>query len=47
LFKYSNNVLLKIIAELLQLAMCLFRMTVKIYSEDISCTHKENEDHFN
>jgi hypothetical protein len=38
-FNYSN-VLLRIIEELTQLVICLYKMTIRISNYETSCTHK-------
>jgi hypothetical protein len=42
-----TNALSKLIAELLQLAMRLFRMTLRVSNEETSCIHEASDSHFN
>jgi len=41
-----GNVLLKIVEELLSLALCLFCVAVKISNYETFCTHKASDNHF-
>ena len=43
----EKNVLLKIIAEILYLAIRSFRTTVRISNKETPCTHKASDDQVN